>query len=85
MSGKIGLDGIVERLLRNRLLFGERNVAIYVELGLHLIRLGQRELLLGIGELRFGLIQRRLESSRINVEQQLSLFYKGTFLIGPAK
>ena len=69
---------------RNRLLFGERNIAIYVELGLDLIRLGLRELLLSIGELPFGLIQRRLESSRIDLKEQLSLLYKGAFLIGPA-
>ena len=79
------MNGVVEVLLADRLLFGQRRVAIHVELGLDLIRLGLRELLLGIGELRFGLIQGRLESSRIDLKQQLSLSHKRAFLIGLAK
>ena len=68
LRGEIGLNRVVEILLRNRLLFGERNIPIHVELGLDLIRLGLRELLLGIGELPFSLIQRRPKSSRIDLK-----------------
>ena len=79
LGGNIGLNRIVEILLANRLLFGQWNIAIHVELGLDLIRFGLRELLLGIGELRFGLIECCLKGSRIDLEQRLALPDVGTF------
>ena len=48
LSGEIGLDGIIEFLVGDRLLLGQRGVAIHVELGLALIRLGLCELRLGL-------------------------------------
>jgi hypothetical protein len=55
--------------------------AIDVILRLDLIRLSLRELPFCTRELPFGLIQSRLKSSRIDLEEQLVLFYEGSILV----
>ena len=51
-------------------------------MGFHLVRLRGRELAFGVGKLPFGLIQRRLKGSRVDLEKQLALLYERAFLIG---
>ena len=46
-----------------------------------LIRLRRGELAFSIRELSFGLIERRLKSSRVDLEQQLALLYERAFLV----
>ena len=89
----VGLRGVIEILLRDRLLLGERSVAILIQLRLALIRFGAGQLRLrlrpsrlGLGELRLGLrqlplrlIDGRLERPGIDLKQQLALADEGAF------
>ena len=73
---------------------GQRGVAIDVELGLALVRLGLHELRLAcragcwparaalrLCQLALGLIERRLERPRINLKEQLPFPDEGTFRV----
>src|SRR4030095_10764116 len=84
-GGEIGLDGIIQFLLGDGIFLCQRGVAIHVELGLALIRVGPQDLRVSLRKLtislskltfsfsqsRSGLIECRLERTRINLKQQL--------------
>ncbi len=55
LRGQVVLRGVVEILLGDGLLFGERDVTVFIELGFVLIGLGRGELRLRLDQLRLGL------------------------------
>ena len=73
--GLVGLHRVVELLLADRALLGQRRVAGDVELGLHQIRL---RLLQGAAPL----VELRLELARVDLEQQLPALHHRPFLVG---
>ena len=91
----IVLHGVVKILLGDRMLFSERGIAVFVELGLVLVRFGARQLRFGLLILRLSLLQlavrlsklsprlvrRCLKGPRIDLEQQLALFDERAFRI----
>src|SRR6185369_14858393 len=96
LSREVVLGSVIEFLLGDGLLFGERPVTIYVELGPTLIRLGYRKLGLGLNQLRLRLcqlairlghlslclVQGSLEGARIDLEEQLPLVNEGPLRVG---
>ena len=62
LVGLVGLQGVVELLLADRALLGERRVARHVELGLDEHRLRLRQV-------AHRLVERRLELARVDLEQ----------------
>jgi hypothetical protein len=56
-------------------------VLLHVQLRSYLNGLGGRELRFGLGQLPFGLVERRLEGPRIDLEEQLTLSDEWPFLI----
>ena len=60
LGREIALDSVIEFLVGDRLLLGERDVAVYVELGFALIRLGLCALRLRLQELTVGLRKQSL-------------------------
>ena len=90
------MRGVVEILLRDRLLLRERRVAIHIELSPALIGLRHRhlrfrlsqlrarllQLALRLRELALRLVQRRLKRARIDLKQQLALSDEGAFGVG---
>ena len=73
LGRQIILNGVVEILLAGGLLFGQRGVPLYVKLGSALNRFGVGKLRLGLRQLSFGLVERRLKWPRIDLEEQLAL------------
>ena len=63
------LDGVIEILLAGGLLFGQRGVAVDVQFGPALHCLGVGKYGLGLRQLPFGLVQRRLKGPRVNLEE----------------
>ena len=75
LGGKIGLDSVIELLLTDGALLGERPVAFDIQLSLPQFGLGHRQL----GN---DLVQCRLESPRVDLEQKIAFFYRCTFFVG---
>src|SRR5579862_6364781 len=86
-GGNIVLNRVIEILLGDSSLLGERRVAVFIELSLALNGLGARQLSLrllvlrlrlcqltvGLGKLPSGLVRRCLKRARIDPEEQLTL------------
>jgi len=68
----VSLDVVVELAPRNRPRLGERSVALEVAGSLARVRLA-------LGELRLGLIERRLKGARVDLEENVVLADEGTF------
>ena len=60
---------------------GQRSIALHVDLGEAELRLGLKHLSLCLGQLAFGLVERGLEGTRIDLEQDLALGHLGAFPI----
>ena len=73
LGGKVGLDRIVKVLLGDRPRFGQRRIAIDIELRLALVRFRLQLLRVGLGKLSVCLIENGLERPRIERKEQLSL------------
>ena len=90
--GEVRLVCIVEVLFADRIDLCQRSVLVYIELAHLLVRLGCSELRLVLNQLRLCLsqlrlclVKRRLEWSRIDLEEELSLPDVGSFLIFPSE
>src|SRR6267378_2304617 len=78
---QIVLDGVVQILLAGGLLFGQRNVAVDVKFGpaLHCLGVGKHGL--GLRHLPFGLVERGLKRTRIDLKEYLPLPDECAFLV----
>src|ERR1035438_4926106 len=66
LGGEPGLDGVVQLLLADRFVAGQRGVARHVQLGLS-------ELGLGLAKLALGLRERRGERPRVDLKERIAL------------
>ena len=73
LGGEVGLHGVIQLLLADRLVLGQGPVALHVLLGL-------AQLGLGLGQLGLGAGQRRLEGARIDFEEQVAAVHPPAFL-----
>src|SRR5437016_5622770 len=78
---QVVLNGVVQILLASGLLFRQRGVAVDIKFGpaLHRLSVGKRGL--GLRQLPFGLIERRLKGTRVDLEEPLPLPDECPFLI----
>src|SRR5580704_16820176 len=90
--GKVRLICVIEVLFADRIDRCQRSVLVYIELTLHLVRMGCGELCLilsqlrlCLSQLRLCLVKRRLEWSRINLKEEFSLPDVGPLLIFPSE
>ena len=70
---------VVELALGDGACLGKRGVALDVDLGEAELRLGLQHLTLCLRQLAFGLIERGLEGTRIDLEQDLAFGHLGAF------
>ncbi len=73
-GSEIGLDGIIEFLLTDGALLGERPVPFDIQFGFPQSGPGYRQLCFGLGHCR-------LECTRINFEQQIAFLHRRPFLV----
>ena len=81
LSLRLLLNIVVELALGDGTGLGERGIALDVDLGQAELRLGLQHLPLCLGQLAFGLIERCLEGTRIDLEQDLAFGHLGAFSI----
>ena len=75
------LNIVVELALGDGTGLGERSIPLDVDLGQTELRLRLKHLTLCLGQLAFGLIERCLERTRIDLEQDLAFGHLGAFSI----
>src|SRR5580658_200695 len=90
--GEVRLICVIEVLFADRIDLCQRSVLVYIELTHLLVRLGcsalrlvLNQLRLCLSQLRLCLVKRRLEWSRIDLEEEFSLPDVGPFLIFPSE
>ena len=81
LSLRLLLDIVVELALGDGAGLGQRSIALDVDLGEAELRLGLQHLPLCLRQLAFGLIERCLEGTRIDLEQDLAFGHLGAFPI----